>query len=104
MSAAATSSAQASDLGRTVRWLFVGGINGGWWCTRRTRLRRGCKASVCGRNASAEDASVARMRAVRELSLAAPLLVVGLALFFGGGPADGSVSWLGGLALLALLV
>ncbi|HZP74419.1 MAG TPA: O-antigen ligase family protein [Gaiellaceae bacterium] len=44
------------------------------------------------------------MRAVRELSLAAPLLLVGLALFFGGGPADGSISWLGGLALLSILV
>lgn len=44
------------------------------------------------------------MRAVRELSLAAPLLLVGLALYFGGGPADGSVSWLGGLALLSALV
>jgi O-antigen ligase len=43
------------------------------------------------------------MRAIRELPLAAPLLLVGLALFFGGGPGDGSLFWLGGGALLALL-
>jgi hypothetical protein len=44
-----------------------------------------------------------RMRAIRELPLLAPLLLVGLALFFGGGPGDGSLVWLGGGALLALL-
>src|SRR5690242_9185964 len=44
------------------------------------------------------------MRAIRELSLAASLLLAGLALFFGGGPADGSVPWLGGGALLAIIV
>jgi hypothetical protein len=43
------------------------------------------------------------MRPTRELPLAAPLLLTGLALFFGGGPADGSIFWLGGLALLALV-
>jgi O-antigen ligase/polysaccharide polymerase Wzy-like membrane protein len=43
------------------------------------------------------------MRAIRELSLAASLSLAGLALFFGGGPADGSVPWLGGGALLAIL-
>jgi O-antigen ligase len=43
------------------------------------------------------------MRPTRELPLAAPLLLTGLALFFGGGPADSSIFWLGGLALLALL-
>jgi hypothetical protein len=43
------------------------------------------------------------MRANRELSLAAPLLLAGLALFFGGGPSDGSIFWLGGGALLAIL-
>ncbi|HEU5371390.1 MAG TPA: O-antigen ligase family protein [Gaiellaceae bacterium] len=43
------------------------------------------------------------MRGIRQLPLAAPLLLTGLALFFGGGPADSSVFWLGGLALLALL-
>jgi hypothetical protein len=43
------------------------------------------------------------MRAIRELSLAPSLLLVGLALFFGGGPADGSIPWLGGGALLAIL-
>jgi len=44
------------------------------------------------------------MRATRELPLVAPLLLTGLALFFGGGSADGSVWWLGGIALVALLV
>lgn len=44
------------------------------------------------------------MRGMRQLALAAPLLLTGLALFFGGGPSDGSIFWLGGLALLALLV
>src|SRR5579871_3970850 len=45
-----------------------------------------------------------RMRAIRELPIAAPLLVVGFALFFGGGPADGSVFWLGLGALAAVVV
>src|SRR5689334_6930686 len=44
------------------------------------------------------------MRAIRELPLAASLVLAGLALFFGGGPTDGSVPWLGGGALLAILV
>jgi O-antigen ligase len=44
------------------------------------------------------------MRAIRELPLAASLLLVGLALFFGGGPGSGSVPWLGGGALLVLVV
>lgn len=43
------------------------------------------------------------MRATRDLPLAASLLLAGLALFFGGGPGDGSIWWLGGIALLALL-
>jgi O-antigen ligase len=44
------------------------------------------------------------MRLTRELPLASPLLLTGLALFFGGGPADSSIFWLGALALLSLLV
>lgn len=44
------------------------------------------------------------MRAIRELPIAAPLLLAGFALFFGGGPADGSLPWLGAGALLAILV
>ena len=43
----------------------------------------------------------------RGLQVAAPLLLTGLALFFGGGPGDGSVFWLGAAALAvaaALLV
>jgi O-antigen ligase len=44
------------------------------------------------------------MRAIRELPLAASLLLVGLALFFGGGPGSGSLPWLGGAALLVLVV
>jgi hypothetical protein len=38
----------------------------------------------------------------RGLSVAAPLLLTGLALFFGGGPGDGSVFWLGLGALVAI--
>jgi O-Antigen ligase len=44
------------------------------------------------------------MRLMRELPVAAPLLLVGLALFFGDGPSDGSIFWLGGGALAAALV
>ncbi len=47
------------------------------------------------------------MRAIRELSVGAPLLLVGGAAFFGGGTGDGAVMWLGGGALgcaLLLLV
>ena len=40
----------------------------------------------------------------RGLRVAAPLLLTGLALFFGGGPGDGSVFWLGAGALLAIVV
>jgi O-antigen ligase len=43
------------------------------------------------------------MRAIRELALAAPLALTGYALFFGGGPGDGSVFWLGTLGLVALV-
>ena len=35
------------------------------------------------------------MRAIRELSLAAPLALVGLRIFFGGGPGNASLPWLG---------
>jgi hypothetical protein len=38
----------------------------------------------------------------RGLGVAAPLLLTGLALFFGGGPGDGSVFWLGAVALAAI--
>ncbi|MGZ6761655.1 MAG: hypothetical protein ACXVFD_16965, partial [Gaiellaceae bacterium] len=44
------------------------------------------------------------MRPIRELPVVAPLLLVGLALFFGGGPSDGSIFWLGGGALVATFV
>jgi O-Antigen ligase len=37
----------------------------------------------------------------RGLQVAAPLLLIGLALFFGGGPGDGSIFWLGAGALVA---
>jgi len=42
--------------------------------------------------------------AIRSLPLAASLPLVGAALFFGGGAGDGSLWWLGGAVLLALLV
>src|SRR3954470_15316525 len=44
------------------------------------------------------------MRAIREPSLAAPLVLVSLALFFGGGPSDSSIAWLGGGALVSVVV
>jgi hypothetical protein len=40
----------------------------------------------------------------RGLAVAAPLLLTGPALFFGGGPGDGSVFWLGAGALVAIAV
>jgi O-antigen ligase len=43
------------------------------------------------------------MRAIRDLPLAASLVLAGSALFFGGGAFDGSLPWLGGGALLAVL-
>ncbi|HUY72257.1 MAG TPA: O-antigen ligase family protein, partial [Gaiellaceae bacterium] len=43
------------------------------------------------------------MRAIRELPLAAPLVLAGLAVFFGGGVGNGSLMWLGGGALAVLL-
>jgi O-Antigen ligase len=44
------------------------------------------------------------MRAIRELPVAAPVVLAGLALFFGGGPADEAIWWLGLLALASVLV
>ena len=38
------------------------------------------------------------MPAIRELPLAASLLVIGAALFFGGGASSGSLPWLGARA------
>ncbi len=43
------------------------------------------------------------MRAFRELPLVGPLGLAGLAVFFGGGPGNGSLMWLGGGALLVML-
>jgi O-antigen ligase len=43
------------------------------------------------------------MRATRELPLAASLLLTGCALFFGGGPRDGSLLWLGAGALVVIV-
>src|SRR5437764_47342 len=44
------------------------------------------------------------MPAIRDLPLAASLLLAGLALFFGGADGGGSLPWLGGGALLVLVV
>jgi O-Antigen ligase len=44
------------------------------------------------------------MRLIRDLQVAAPLVLTGLALFFGGGPSDGSVFWVGAGAAVALVV
>jgi O-antigen ligase len=43
------------------------------------------------------------MRAIRDLPLAASLLLAGLALFFGGGPRYGPLAWLGGGALVVIV-
>ncbi|HZT90837.1 MAG TPA: O-antigen ligase family protein [Gaiellaceae bacterium] len=43
------------------------------------------------------------MRATRDLPLAAALVLLGYALFFGGGVADGALPWLGGGALVAVV-
>lgn len=45
----------------------------------------------------------ARMRATRDLPLAAGLVLTGLALFFGGASSDGSLMWIGGGVLAALV-
>jgi O-antigen ligase len=50
------------------------------------------------------DGSFALMRAIRELPIAGSLLLIGLALFFGGGPGAGSLPWIGGGALLVIVV
>lgn len=44
------------------------------------------------------------MRAIRDLPLAVSLALTAFAVFFGGGPGDGSLPWIGGGALLALVV
>jgi hypothetical protein len=44
------------------------------------------------------------MRASRELPLAAAVVLLAYALFFGGGNADGALPWLGGGALAAIVV
>jgi O-antigen ligase len=69
-----------------------------------TSLSPGCNGFVTQRTALDRDGSFALMRAIRELPLAASLLLVGFALFFGGGPGSGSILWLGGGALLAIVV
>jgi O-antigen ligase len=63
----------------------------------------GCNGFVTPQTALERDGSFALMRAIRELPLAASLLLVGLALFFGGGPESGSLAWLGGGVLLAVV-
>ncbi len=45
-----------------------------------------------------------QMRATRDLPLAVSLALTALAVFFGGGPGDGSLPWLGGGLLLAIVV
>jgi O-antigen ligase len=68
-----------------------------------TRVSPGCNGFVTPQTALDRDGSFALMRAIRELPLAASLLLVGLALFFGGGPGSGSLAWLGGAALLLVV-
>jgi O-antigen ligase len=70
----------------------------------RTSVSPGCNGFVTQRTALDRDGSFASMRAIRELPLAASLLLAGLALFFGGGPGTGSLLWLGAAALLVVVV
>jgi O-antigen ligase len=44
------------------------------------------------------------MRATRDLPLAVALALTTFAVFFGGGPGNGALPWLGGAALLAIVV
>ncbi len=69
-----------------------------------TSLSPGCNGFVTQGTTLDRDGSFALMRAIRELPLAASLLLVGLALFLGGGPGTGSLPWLGGGALIAVVV
>jgi O-Antigen ligase len=68
-----------------------------------TSVSPACNGFVTQGTALERDGSFASMRAIRELPLAASLLLVGLALFFGGGPGTGSLPWLGGAALVVLV-
>jgi O-antigen ligase len=68
-----------------------------------TSVSPACNGFVTQGTALDRDGSFASMRAIRELPLAASLLLVGPALFFGGGPESGSLPWLGGGALLAVV-
>ncbi len=45
-----------------------------------------------------------QMRATRDLPLAVSLALTAFAVFFGGGPGNGSLLWIGGGALLAIVV
>src|SRR4051794_8597287 len=45
-----------------------------------------------------------QMRATRDLPLAVSLALTAVAVFFGGGPGNGSLPWLGAVALLAIVV
>jgi hypothetical protein len=69
-----------------------------------TSVSPGCKAFVTQETSLDPDGSFALMRAIRELPLAAALLLVAGALFFGGGPGSASLPWLGGGALLASVI
>ena len=68
-----------------------------------TSVSPACNGFVTQGTALDRDGSFASMRAIRELPLAASLLLVGPALFFGGGPESGSLPWLGGGALVAVV-
>src|SRR5579871_6277386 len=97
--AAAAGRASAAVRARPSRAVTVNSLS-----TRAT-LCCGCKASVCEEGAIGAGWYRRRtMRAVRDLPLAAPLVLAGLAVFFGGGPLDGPVAWLGGGALATLLL
>jgi O-antigen ligase len=70
----------------------------------QTSVSPGCNGFVTQGTALERDGSFASMRAIRELPLAASLVLVGAALFFGGGPGSGSLPWLGGAALVVVVV
>ncbi len=69
-----------------------------------TSVSPGCNGFVTQGTTPERDGSFGSMRAIRELPLATSLLFACLALFFGGGPGTGSLPWLGGGLLLAVVV
>src|SRR5438046_3253935 len=66
----------------------------------------GCKAFAAPPGPSGRNGSVGRLRAARDLfsPLGAALALTALAVFFGGGPGGGSLPWIRGGRVVAVLV